>query len=316
MSGQVVITPPSNPVPPGSSIGGQITPTTGTLISVGDDIEITLTLPAGITVPKSSQTALNFQVTQSGVPFNVYFAVASTVVPATFSITWTWSNLTTGAAAVVGAPFNLVVGFSTQAILQYTATPVVPVTLARLLAAMAAVSLNHSAIEQKTGSVQTFDATTNPSGNIVKRTLAYALPYSCFASISGAVPLPSNTNTRQFFVVTTAGAYAADGNLVYDNGSSTGTTVLVPITVNLMIVTAGPTSSFTGTDFSLIGNHFYTWNGAAWVDGGVTNIGRSAFQNNFPLEDGAQATAFNNLYTATFAGALGGTVSSMNVLPE
>ena len=310
----IVISSAPNPVPPGDSISVQVTVTLGTgggeSINQGDIIALALTLPAGFTVVNPE--AIQFAAPPSGQPFNLTFQVAGTTVCEPNSIAWTWTNLTQGAAPVAGTNFNVTVGFSITAQLDYTITPVPPVLLARLNTAVTAVVLPHQGIQDKAGCVNLSDVTSNVGGN-VRRRVTYLLPYACTQQFNGNNALPANTKTRQFFAVTTTGGTASIGSLIYDNGSGVGTTSIVPAVANLAIVAAG-TASFTGGTQAFTLGHLYTWNGAAWVDGGATKIGRSAFQQSFPASAGAQSKAFAALYTSVLGGNLGTQVTAAPVV--
>lgn len=193
------------------------------------------------------------------------------------------------------------------ATLVYNATPVGPVSLNALSTAMAAVPLSLASIQQATGCVNVSDTTSTGSGNAI-RTIVFGLTYSCFGQFNGNNPLPGNSNTRQWFVVTTSGATASIGELIYDNGTGTGTATVVTAVTGRTIVTANAAATaFTG-GITLTSLHLYTWSGAAWVDGGASKVYRSAFQNNFPAEAGSQAMPFNNLYTHALGAALGSVI--------
>lgn len=314
-AGTIVLASTPNPVPPGDAIATTISVTlgdqAGALLAVDDDVTLNLTLPTGITVAPNPDgiTPTSFVVGQAGTqPFNLRFAVAASVAPGTKSIAFTWTNSSQKQAAVAGIALNLVVGFSKTATLVYTAAPVSPVSTSQLVTALTAVALDTASIESKAGVKKKSDATA-ASGSNAQRTIVFSLPYPVRAQFNGGDALPKNTTTRQFFVVTTTGGTASIGQLVYDNGSGEGTTVLEAASTNLVIETAG-TTDFTGGAISLTKGHEYAWSGAAWVDQGASSIASHAFQQSFPMSAGAQAKAFVNLYEATIGAYLGSVVTS------
>ena len=162
---------------------------------------------------------------------------------------------------------------------------------------------------EKIGAFAVSDATGPDGSGNAERTIVYALGYSCFQQFNGNNVLPANSTTRQFYAVTTTGANATIGELLYDNGTGVGTTVVVPATSGLYMVAAG-TASFTGGTQSFTLGHAYTWNGGAWADEGLTKIGRSAFQQNFPARAGAQASPFKGLYTSVIGANTGSVVTA------
>jgi hypothetical protein len=305
-----------NPVPPGDQIATSITVTlgdaAGASLAIGDNVTLNLTLPTGITtVPSSGPggiTETTFEVTQAGVqPFALRFAIDASVAPGLKSIPYTWTDHASNQAPVSGGTFNLVVGFSKTATLVYTAAPVPPVSLARLVTAMTDAAPDFASIKQLAGVSKVSDATAASGGN-AQRTIVFALPYPVRQQFNGNDALPPNTTTRQFFVVTTTGPNASIGQLIYDNGSGKGTTVVVLASASLVIETIGKTDFVGG--ITLLTGHEYAWSGIAWVDGGASSIGSNAFQQSFPMTSGAQAKAFNSLYQATFGALLGSVVTS------
>jgi uncharacterized membrane protein len=202
---------------------------------------------------------------------------------------------------------------TTTATLEYTAVAVAPQNVGNLAAAMAAVTLAFDAIETKVGCSLISDTTTT-SGLAATRTIVFGLPYSTIQQFNGNNALPLNSNHKQYYVVTTSGASASLGELLFDNGLNDGepVTVLSAITGELIVIANA--SGFAGGTISLTQGHLYEWSGSAWTDEGATLIGKAAFQSNFPQAGGDQAYAFNNLYTHALGGALGSVISELTTI--
>lgn len=81
------------------------------------------------------------------------------------------------------------------------------------------------------------------------------------AQFNGNNALPSNTSTEQFYVVTTTGANATIGQLLWDDGSGSGT-VTVLAAASRAIITA---AAFSGGTITLAASSEYYWNGSAWA---------------------------------------------------
>jgi hypothetical protein len=79
---------------------------------------------------------------------------------------------------------------------------------------------------------------------------------------NGGNALPSNSGTEQWYVVTTTGANATIGQLLWDDGSGSGTVAVIPAVTGNTIVT---TAAFTGGTISLAANQMYIWTGTAWL---------------------------------------------------
>ncbi len=301
-----------NQVPPGESISVPVTVTPGTggglSIVVGDVIRIVPTLPAGFSV--ANPEALQFAAPAAAEPFNLTLNVAGSAVQGVDSISWTWQNLTQGQATPhAGTAFSVEVGFSNTATLVYNATAVPPTDSATLSTAMANASLGLSAIQTKVGCSLVSDVV----GGNVHRTIVFSLTYPVVGQFNGGSPLPANTTTKRYLAVTTSGGNANIGDLIYDNGKGTGTAVVVAASTNRTITIATAADISGGTQ-SFTKGHKYTWSGGVWNDNGVSTIGKSAFQANFPMAAGAQASPFKQLYQASLAAYTGGVVTSAAVV--
>jgi hypothetical protein len=207
---------------------------------------------------------------------------------------------------------------TTTATLTYSATAVAPVTANALEAAMAAVELDFEAIEQKTGCTKRSDTITKGEGADAitsTRTIVFNLPYTTVLQFNGGNALPSNSKIKRWYVVTTTGAHATIGQLLYDNGTNTGTVAVIgPITGMQIVTAANNPNAYQGGAITFINQHLYNWDGTTWDDLGPTLIGKSAFQSNFPAVSGSQAAPFNNLYTHALGAGLGSVITAQPVV--
>lgn len=194
------------------------------------------------------------------------------------------------------------------ATLTYSITPVPPVTLTRLNTAVAAVPLRTQDIAQIAGCFPVSDVTENVSGN-VERILVFALTVPVKKQFNGNQPLPPNTKTKQWYVVTTSGGTATIGQLIYDDGSGTGTANLFSATTATYITVLAP---LTGGTISFTTQRVYNWTGAAWFNNSAASPG-GAFQGNFP-PGSDQAAPFKNLYTHALGAYLGSVVTDLGVV--
>jgi hypothetical protein len=81
-------------------------------------------------------------------------------------------------------------------------------------------------------------------------------PVVVTAQFDGNNALPSNTGVEHYYVVTTTGANATIGDVVYDNGSSTGTAVLLSAHEGRIIFTS---QAFSGGTITFAANSLYAW---------------------------------------------------------
>jgi hypothetical protein len=117
-------------------------------------------------------------------------------------------------------------------------------------------------------------------------------PIPVSLQFNGNNALPSNSGTEQWYVVTTSGSNATIGQVLWDDGTGTGTVTVLPAKAGNEIVT---TTTFTGGTITLLGNQNYVWSGTAW-----TNIS--------PSVAGA-------MYVIDFAIGTGASQSSVNSIP-
>jgi len=107
----------------------------------------------------------------------------------------------------------------------------------------------------------------SPVGNNDLVTKQYAdtlaTRYVIADQFDGNSSLPANTSTERFLVVTTTGANASIGDLIWDDGTGTGTAVKL-ITTERMIMTQ---SALSGGTISLVADSMYWWdtNTSAWL---------------------------------------------------
>jgi hypothetical protein len=87
---------------------------------------------------------------------------------------------------------------------------------------------------------------------------------------NGGSSLPSNSGTEQYYVVTTSGVNATIGQLLWDDGSSSGTVAVIAATTGNTIVT---TAALSGGTVTFNSNAMYTWTGSAWIQIGATVSG-------------------------------------------
>lgn len=94
-----------------------------------------------------------------------------------------------------------------------------------------------------------------------------ATPCVVTAQFDGNNPLPANTGTEHYIVVTTTGANAAIGEIIYDNGSGSGTAVLLAASDGRMIFT---TQAYSGGTISLQADSIYVWDSttSSWLQEG------------------------------------------------
>jgi hypothetical protein len=147
------------------------------------------------------------------------------------------------------------------------------------------INANGTALETKNAANSAFTVhrAATPVGDNDLTTKAYvdkiaSKPLPASVQFNGNSALPSNSGTEQWYVVTTSGANATIGQLLWDDGSGTGiVAVIAAVTGNTIVTTA----AFTGGTISLAANQMYVWTGSAWLDiapsiSGVTYMIRTA----------------------------------------
>jgi hypothetical protein len=137
----------------------------------------------------------------------------------------------------------------------------------------------------------------SPVGDNDLTTKSYAdtqsKPIIASQQFNGTNPLPANSATEQFYVVTTTGVNASIGQLLWDDGSGTGTvTVLGAVTARCFVTAA----AFSGGTISLVANSVYTWTGTVW-----TNVAPTAIELDFTVNGANVLASFqaNNVLPMT-----------------
>lgn len=114
----------------------------------------------------------------------------------------------------------------------------------------------------------------SPVGNNDLATKQYvdtlATRYVIAGQFDGNNALPSNTGTARFLVVTTTGANATIGDLIWDDGTSTGTATRL-VTTDRLIITQ---TALTGGTVSLAADTMYWWDTgtSSWINVGGSTL--------------------------------------------
>jgi len=132
------------------------------------------------------------------------------------------------------------------------------------------INANGAALETKNAANSAFAVHrgATPAGDNDFATKAYVdktanKPIPASLQFNGGSALPANSATEQWYVVTTSGANATIGQLLWDDGSGAGTVaVLAAVTGNTIVTT----TAFSGGTISLAANQMYVWTGTAWLD--------------------------------------------------
>jgi hypothetical protein len=132
------------------------------------------------------------------------------------------------------------------------------------------VNSNGAALETKNAANNAFAVHrgATPVGDNDFTTKAYvdkiaSKPLPASLQFNGNSALPNNSGTEQWYVVTTSGANATIGQLLWDDGSGAGVVAVIPAVTGNTIVT---TAAFSGGTISLAANQMYVWTGSAWLD--------------------------------------------------
>lgn len=94
------------------------------------------------------------------------------------------------------------------------------------------------------------DLTTKQYVDLVNKPTVVGLQFN------GNNALPNNSATEQFYVVTTSGANATIGQLIWDDGSNAGVATVVAALEGRSIFTS---AAFVGGTISLLANSYYVW---------------------------------------------------------
>jgi hypothetical protein len=132
------------------------------------------------------------------------------------------------------------------------------------------VKNNAGAIEARNAGDSAFAVAraATPVGDNDLTTKAYvdkmaSKPIPAALQFNGNSALPSNSATEQWYVVTTSGANATIGQLLWDDGSNVGTVAVIPAANGNTIVTE---AAFSGGTITLAANQMYVWTGTVWLD--------------------------------------------------
>lgn len=87
-------------------------------------------------------------------------------------------------------------------------------------------------------------------------------PIPVSQQFNGNSSLPANTGTEQWYVVTTTGTNASIGQILWDDGSGTGTVTVLPAATGNAIIT---TAALTGGTITFGANQLNVWTGTAWA---------------------------------------------------
>lgn len=156
---------------------------------------------------------------------------------------------------------------------------------------------NSGALEGRNAANSTFAVVrgATPLGDNDLVTKAYAdelsKPYPVSLQFNGNSALPANTGTEQYYVVTTTGANATIGQILWDDGSGVGTVAVIPAKTGNEIVT---TANFTGGTISLVTNQNYVWSGTAWVNVAL-NVTGAVYTIDFAITTGASQSSATSI---------------------
>jgi hypothetical protein len=100
-------------------------------------------------------------------------------------------------------------------------------------------------------------------------------PFPTTLQFDGNNPLPANTGTNQYYVVSTSGPHAVVGQLIWDNGTGSGVAMVIPEGVGNTLVTV---ISLSGGFVTFSATSVYVWTGAAWVNVGTAQPAPGAAQ--------------------------------------
>jgi hypothetical protein len=156
------------------------------------------------------------------------------------------------------------------------------------------INANGSALETKNNANSVFAVHrgATPVGDNDFATKAYVdktanKPIPASLQFNGNSSLPSNTSTEQWYVVTTSGANATIGQLLWDDGSNAGTVAVLPAVTGNTIFT---TQAFVGGTTSLSATSMYGWSGSAWVNV-APNVSGATYVIRLPITNAASQSS-------------------------
>lgn len=133
-----------------------------------------------------------------------------------------------------------------------------------------------------------------PAGNNDLVTKAYAdqlaTRYIITAQFNGSSSLPVNSGTEHFIAVTSSGPNATIGQLLWDDGSSTGTVQVVSAASGNLILT---TQAFTGGTVTFLADSLYMWDTSAtsWVNAGGSAITGAVREIRLPITNASSQSS-------------------------
>lgn len=88
-------------------------------------------------------------------------------------------------------------------------------------------------------------------------------PFPTTLQFNGNNPLPNNSATEQYYVVSTTGPNATIGQILWDNGTSTGVVTVIPALVGNTLVTV---TALSGGTVTFAATSVYVWTVGGWVN--------------------------------------------------
>jgi hypothetical protein len=119
-------------------------------------------------------------------------------------------------------------------------------------------------------------------------------PFPVGLQFNGNNPLPSNSSTEQFYVVSTTGANATIGQILWDDGSNTGTvTVLAALSGRLI----GTTASLSGGTVTFLADALYMWDSGAstWFNVSASASSGSTREIRLPITNAASQSSASQI---------------------
>lgn len=115
---------------------------------------------------------------------------------------------------------------------------------------------------------------------------------------NGGSALPSNSGTEQFYVVTTSGAQATVGQLLWDDGSGSGTVTVLAAASRLIITAA----AFSGGTITFKADSLYFWDttSTSWVNAGGSQTSGTIREIRFAVTNAASQSSANAIPANAF----------------
>jgi hypothetical protein len=105
------------------------------------------------------------------------------------------------------------------------------------------------------------------------------------AQFDGNNAIPANTGTERFLIVTTTGANATIGQLLWDDGSGAGNMVVLAAKAQMVITT----TAFSGGTITLKADTPYVWDtvSTSWVNAGGTSLSGAVREIRYAITNAA-----------------------------